>query len=46
MRHKPQTHSPDYAGMAWGIATVVLLLAYRRGLGRAIHNIFSNLHAG
>jgi len=27
-------------GMAWGIATVVLLLAYGAGFGRAIHNIF------
>ena len=29
-------------GMAWGIATVVLLLAYGAGFGRAINNIFSN----
>lgn len=29
-------------GMAWGIATVVLLLAYGAGFGRAIHNIFAN----
>ncbi len=28
-------------GMAWGIATVVLLLAYGAGFGRAIKNIFS-----
>jgi putative ABC transport system permease protein len=27
-------------GMAWGIATVVLLLAYGAGFSRAIHNIF------
>src|SRR3954468_816585 len=27
-------------GMAWGIATVVLLLAYGAGFGRAVHNIF------
>ncbi|MGC2637562.1 MAG: ABC transporter permease [Acidobacteriaceae bacterium] len=27
-------------GMAWGIATVVLLLAYGAGFGRAIQNIF------
>ncbi len=29
-------------GMAWGIATVVLLLAYGDGFGRAIYNIFAN----
>ena len=29
-------------GMAWGIATVVLLLAYGAGFGRAITNIFAN----
>ena len=29
-------------GMAWGIATVVLLLAYGNGFGVAINNIFSN----
>jgi putative ABC transport system permease protein len=28
-------------GMAWGIATVVLLLAYGSGFGRAIENIFA-----
>ena len=28
-------------GMAWGIATVVLLLAYGAGFGRAIENIFA-----
>lgn len=28
-------------GMAWGIATVVLLLAYGAGFGRAVRNIFS-----
>ena len=27
-------------GMAWGIATVVLLLAYGAGFSRAIENIF------
>ena len=27
-------------GMAWGIATVVLLLAYGAGFGHAIQNIF------
>lgn len=29
-------------GMAWGIATVVLLLAYGNGFGEAIGNIFAN----
>ena len=29
-------------GMAWGIATVVLLLAYGNGFGDAINNIFSS----
>lgn len=29
-------------GMAWGIATVVLLLAYGSGFGRAINAIFEN----
>ena len=28
-------------GMAWGIATVVLLLAYGAGFGRAIEAIFA-----
>ena len=28
-------------GMAWGIATVVLLLAYGNGFGRAIETIFA-----
>jgi putative ABC transport system permease protein len=32
-------------GMAWGIATVVLLLAYGSGFGRAIQNIFANFGA-
>jgi len=32
-------------GMAWGIATVVLLLAYGAGFGRAIHNIFESFGA-
>jgi len=29
-------------GMAWGIATVVLLLAYGAGFSRAINAIFAN----
>src|SRR5262249_10810614 len=32
-------------GMAWGIATVVLLLAYGAGFERAIENIFGNFGA-
>jgi putative ABC transport system permease protein len=32
-------------GMAWGIATVVLLLAYGDGFGRAITNIFESFGA-
>jgi len=33
------------AGMAWGIATVVLLLAYGNGFGTAIENIFQSFGA-
>ena len=33
------------AGMAWGIATVVLLLAYGNGFARAIVNIFESFGA-
>src|SRR5271168_3597956 len=29
-------------GMAWGIATVVMLLAYGNGFGEACANIFAN----
>src|SRR6202022_3877424 len=29
-------------GMAWGIATVVMLLAYGNGFGQACANIFAN----
>jgi putative ABC transport system permease protein len=32
-------------GMAWGIATVVLLLAYGQGFGSAIENIFQSFGA-
>src|SRR5439155_6516134 len=32
-------------GMAWGIATVVLLLAYGDGFGRAINTIFASFGA-
>jgi putative ABC transport system permease protein len=40
MRHDLRRTLLTMAGMAWGIATVVLLLAYGNGFGTAIHNIF------
>jgi putative ABC transport system permease protein len=40
MRHDMRRTLLTMAGMAWGIATVVLLLAYGNGFGRAIQNIF------
>src|SRR5258708_8849440 len=42
MRHNRRRSALTMLGMAWGIATVVLLLAYGAGFGRAIHNIFAN----
>ncbi|HSM84963.1 MAG TPA: ABC transporter permease [Candidatus Limnocylindrales bacterium] len=42
MRHNRRRTALTMAGMAWGIATVVLLLAYGAGFGRAINNIFAN----
>ena len=42
MRHNRRRTALTMLGMAWGIATVVLLLAYGAGFGRAVHNIFSN----
>jgi putative ABC transport system permease protein len=42
MRHNRRRTALTMLGMAWGIATVVLLLAYGAGFGRAIHNIFAN----
>ncbi|HTD22337.1 MAG TPA: ABC transporter permease [Terriglobales bacterium] len=42
MRYNRRRTALTMLGMAWGIATVVLLLAYGAGFGRAIHNIFSN----
>jgi putative ABC transport system permease protein len=42
MRHNRRRTALTMLGMAWGIATVVLLLAYGAGFGRAIQNIFSN----
>src|SRR5258708_27527790 len=40
MRHDLRKTLLTMLGMAWGIATVVLLLAYGDGFGRAIRNIW------
>jgi putative ABC transport system permease protein len=40
MRHDLRKTLLTMLGMAWGIATVVLLLAYGEGFGRAIRNIW------
>lgn len=40
MRHDGRRTFITVLGMAWGIATVVLLLAYGAGFNTAIHNIF------
>lgn len=40
MVHNRRRTALTMLGMAWGIATVVLLLAYGDGFGRAINNIF------
>jgi len=45
MRHDLRRTLLTIAGMAWGIATVVLLLAYGNGFGRAIQNIFESFGA-
>jgi len=45
MRHDLRKTVLTIAGMAWGIATVVLLLAYGEGFGRAIQNIFESFGA-
>lgn len=42
LRHNRRRTALTMLGMAWGIATVVLLLAYGNGFGAAIHNIFSS----
>ncbi len=42
MRHNRRRTTLTMLGMAWGIATVVLLLAYGNGFGQAITNIFAN----
>src|SRR6266498_3550651 len=41
MRHNRRRTALTMLGMAWGIATVVLLLAYGNGFGRAIETIFA-----
>ncbi len=45
MRHDLRKTLLTMLGMAWGIATVVLLLAYGEGFGRAINNIFESFGA-
>ncbi|MGA7461667.1 MAG: ABC transporter permease [Candidatus Korobacteraceae bacterium] len=42
MRFNRRRTALTMLGMAWGIATVVLLLAYGAGFGRAIEVIFAN----
>jgi len=42
MRHNRRRTALTMLGMAWGIATVVMLLAYGDGFGRACSNIFAN----
>ncbi|NYF80459.1 ABC transporter permease [Granulicella arctica] len=41
MRHNGRRTAITIVGMAWGIATVVLLLAFGAGFGRAFEAIFS-----
>ena len=41
MRFNRRRTALTMLGMAWGIATVVLLLAYGNGFGRAIEIIFA-----
>jgi putative ABC transport system permease protein len=45
MRHDLRKTILTMLGMAWGIATVVLLLAYGEGFGRAITTIFESFGA-
>jgi len=42
MRQNRRRTALTMLGMAWGIATVVMLLAYGDGFGRACANIFAN----
>jgi putative ABC transport system permease protein len=45
MQHNRRRTMMTMLGMAWGIATVVLLLAYGSGFGRAINTIFASFGA-
>src|SRR5207248_8285297 len=45
MQHNGRRTLLTMLGMAWGIATVVLLLAYGSGFGRAINTIFASFGA-
>jgi putative ABC transport system permease protein len=42
MRHNRRRTALTMLGMAWGIATVVMLLAYGTGFGQACAHIFAN----
>lgn len=42
LRHNRRRTMLTMFGMAWGIATVVLLLAYGDGFGRAVNTIFAS----
>jgi putative ABC transport system permease protein len=42
LKHNRRRSALTTLGMAWGIATVVLLMAYGTGFGEAIVNIFRN----
>jgi putative ABC transport system permease protein len=42
MQHNRRRTTLTMLGMAWGIATVVMLLSYGNGFGRACANIFAN----
>jgi putative ABC transport system permease protein len=42
MRYNRRRTALTMLGMAWGIATVVMLLAYGNGFGQACENIFAN----
>ena len=42
MKHNRRRTALTMLGMAWGIATVVMLLAYGNGFGQACANIFAN----
>src|SRR6202045_23430 len=42
MRHNRRRTALTMLGMSWGIATVVMLLAYGDGFGQACANIFAN----